>query len=68
MRDYRHYVPAFPSAPVVVQNTAPEVVVDPSRIETAVASAMRGWQPMVSVGGRDFYGVMTRTMSQRRRR
>lgn len=33
----------------------------------AVAGAMSGWQPVVSIGGREFYGLMAETTAKARR-
>lgn len=42
--------------------------VDSGAVADAVAGAMAGWQPVVSIGGREFYGLMADSTAKARRR
>lgn len=48
-------------APVQVGRAAASIAVDSAPIAAAVASAISAYQPVVSINGRDFYGVMKET-------
>lgn len=50
------------AGPSSVTVSAPPV--DTAAIGAAVASAIRGFRPMVTIGGREFYGVMQETTQQ----
>lgn len=43
-------------------------VLDSGAIAAAVASAMSGWSPIVNIGGREFYGLMSQTVAKGNRR
>ncbi|WP_102160058.1 phage tail tape measure protein [Zhihengliuella halotolerans] len=54
---------AASSGPVTVE--APQIAAQvSSAVETAIDGVMSRWQPLVNLGGRDFYGVMQETNYQ----
>lgn len=55
--------PAFEASRYMVGNTAP-LQINMSDIAQAVQAGMSGWQPMVQIDGRKFYGTMQQVKQQ----